>query len=94
MFWNFDAIGYIFMGIAVLFAVPAFSNTRGCRWARYALLAHGLTTPLIAIVYFSPEFSERLLLLGLPWGITAPLCMLTLAILFKNKSRVNQSSDG
>jgi len=42
-------------------------------------------TPLIAFVYFYPEFSEKLLLLGIPWTITAPMAMLLLAIFFKKK---------
>jgi len=26
LFWDFDAIGYIFMGLATLFAVPVFEK--------------------------------------------------------------------
>jgi len=40
---------------------------------------------LIAFVYFYPVFSERLLLLAIPWTITAPLAMLFLALMFKRK---------
>jgi len=32
------------------------------------------------VVYFYPTFSTRLLFLGFPWAITAPLFMLMLAI--------------
>ncbi len=83
LFWNFDAIGYLFMGFATLIAVPVFDTHGFQRWVRYSFIAHALVTPLIAFVYFYPEFSETLLWIGLPWAITAPLFMLLLAIHFK-----------
>lgn len=83
LFWDFDAIGYIFMGLAALFAVPVFEKQGFQKWVRYSFIAHGLVTPLIAFVYFYPDFSEQLLLIGIPWGITAPLFMLMLALMFK-----------
>lgn len=83
LFWDFDAIGYIFMGLAMLFAVPVFKKRGFEKWVRISFLVHAFVTPLIAFVYFYPDFSERLLLLGLPWGITAPVSMLMLAMRFK-----------
>ncbi len=83
LFWDFDAIGYISMGIATLLAVPIFDRHGFQRWVRISFLANALVTPLIAFVYFYPEFSEQLLLLAIPWTITAPLAMLLLAIMFK-----------
>ena len=83
LFWDFDAIGYIAMGFATLFAIPVFKRTGFQRWVRFTFLVHSFTTPLIAIVYFYPVFSERLLLLALPWAFTAPAAMLMLALLFK-----------
>ncbi len=83
LFWDFDAIGYIFMGMATLFAMPVFPKTGFQKWVRYALLAHTLVTPLIAFVYFYPNFSNVLLLLATPWAITAPLFMLLMALFFK-----------
>lgn len=83
MFWNFDAIGYLFMALATLLAIPVFEKHGYQKWVRYSLLAHTLITPLIVFVYFYPNFSNRLLMIGLPWGITAPLFMLMLAIYFK-----------
>jgi heme/copper-type cytochrome/quinol oxidase subunit 4 len=80
LFWNFDAIGYIAMGLATLIAIPALRGRGLDRWVRLSFLAHALMTPLIAFVYFYPAYSERLLLLGFPWGITAPLFMTLLAI--------------
>jgi hypothetical protein len=83
LFWNFDAIGYIFMALATLFAIPVFKKQGYQKWVRYSLLAHTLVTPLIVFVYFYPSFSNKLLMIGFPWGITAPLFMLLLAIFFK-----------
>lgn len=85
MFWNFDAIGYIFMGLATLIAIPAFERNGFQKWVRISFIANALVTPLITIVYFYPVFSERLLILGYPWAITAPLFMFMLAILFRKK---------
>lgn len=85
LFWDFDALGYIFMGLATLVASPAFEKHGFQKWVRISFLANALITPLISIVYFYPGFSENLLLLGLPWGITAPLSMILLAIMFKKK---------
>lgn len=85
MFWNFDAIGYICMGLATLMAVPALDRAGFERWVRLALVANALVTPLIAIVYFYPTFSTRLLFLGFPWAITAPLSMLLLALFLRSK---------
>lgn len=88
LFWDFDAIGYIFMGFATLFAVPIFEKQGFQRWVRYSFLIHSLVTPLIVFVYFYPNFSEKLLLIAIPWSITAPVSMLLLAIMFKKDSEV------
>ena len=89
LFWDFDAAGYIFMGIATLFAAPLFSRKGFQKWVRYSFVAHAAVTPLIAFVYFYPNFSNNLLLLATPWAITAPLFMLLLAIFFKKSSTIN-----
>jgi len=95
LFWDFDALGYIFMGLTTLIAVPLFKKQGYQKWVRISFLANALVTPLIAFVYFYPVYSEKLLFLGFPWGITAPLAMLLLAIMFKkelqNKSLHEQS---
>jgi hypothetical protein len=88
LFWDFDAIGYIFMGFATLFAVPVFEQQGFQKWVRYSFLVHSLVTPLIVFVYFYPNFLEQLLLIAIPWGITAPVSMLLLAIMFKKDSEV------
>ena len=51
LFWDFDAIGYIFMGLATLVAVPVFENQGIQKWVKYSFLAHAAVTPLIAFVY-------------------------------------------
>ncbi|HKH60796.1 MAG TPA: hypothetical protein VKA49_08190 [Flavitalea sp.] len=83
LFWNFDALGYICMGLATLVAIPVFERQGFQKWVRISFIANAFITPLIAIVYFYPSYSYKLLLLGFPWAITAPLSMLLLAILFK-----------
>ena len=87
MFWDYDAIGYICMGLASVFVLPIFEKQGFDKWVKIAFLANTLVTPLIAFVYFYPEFSEKILLLAIPWTITAPLMMLFLALWFKKSAR-------
>lgn len=91
MFWDFDALGYIFMGLVTLIAIPVFKRQGFQGWVRISFLANALVTPLITFVYFYPVFSEKLLFLGFPWAITAPVAMLLLAIMFKKdlKEKIN-----
>ena len=63
LFWDFDALGYIFMGLAMLIAVPAFRKQGFEKFVRISFLANGLVTPLISFVYFYPHYSEALLVL-------------------------------
>jgi hypothetical protein len=88
LFWDYDAIGYIAMGIACLVAIPAVGNTGFERWVRWSLIANVLVTPLISIVYFYPTYSTGLLFLGFPWAITAPLFMLMVAIMLRRRASV------
>ena len=85
MFWSYDAIGYISMGLATLFAIPALNKIGFERWVRMSFIAHVLVTPLISIVYFYPTYSHNLLFLGFPWAITAPVFMLMLAIMLNTR---------
>ncbi|HEY0676720.1 MAG TPA: hypothetical protein VGD17_00490, partial [Chitinophagaceae bacterium] len=87
LFWDFDALGYIFMGIACLMAVPVFERKGFQKWVRLAFVANAAVTPLITIVYFYPTFSYNLLLIGFPWAVTAPLSMLMLALMFRRNYR-------
>ncbi|WP_345973956.1 hypothetical protein [Sulfurimonas sp. HSL3-7] len=85
MFWNYDAIGYISMGLATLFSIPVLNKFGFERWVRISFIAHVLVTPLITIVYFYPIYSHKLLFLGFPWAITAPVFILLLAIMLNRK---------
>ena len=83
VFWDLDGLGYVFMGLCTAFAIPIFKGRGLQKWIRVTFIANALVTPLIAIVYFYPNFSIQLLLLGFPWAITTPLSMLLLALFFK-----------
>ena len=83
LFWDFDGLGYVFMGLSTLFAAQVFAKHGLQRWVRWFFLANSLMTPLIALVYFYPVFSINLLLLGFPWGVTAPGSILLLALFLK-----------
>jgi hypothetical protein len=89
LFWDFDALGYIFMGLAMLAALPAFEKHSFQKWVRLTFLANVMVTPLITTVYFYPTFTNKLLFLGFPWGITAPLAMLMLALMFKMNNKAS-----
>ena len=82
LLWDADALGYIFMGLATLFAFPVFTKQGIQRWLRGFFLANGLITPLVAVYYFYPNFSYGLLLVDTPWLITLPGAMLLLAVFF------------
>ena len=71
------------MGFATLFGAFALEKQGFQRLVRIPFLANAIVTPLIAFVYFYPDFTETILLLGIPWMITAPASMLFLAIMFK-----------
>lgn len=90
MFWNFDALGYIFMGLATFVAIPVFEKHGFQKWVRISFIANAFVTPLISFVYFYPAYSYNLLLLGFPWAITAPLSMLLLAIMFRKKLNIEK----
>lgn len=79
LLWDFDAMAYIAMGIASLLIIPALQATGREGRVRIACMANGVATALAGVVYFYPTYSNKLLLLGFPWGITAPLFMLLLA---------------
>jgi len=85
LFWDFDAIAYISMGIATLFLIPALGKTGVDRRARFACIANVAATGLAGIVYFAPTYSYKLLLLGFPWGVTAPVFMLLLGIALRTR---------
>jgi hypothetical protein len=92
MFWDYDAVGYIAMGIACLMAVPSISNVGFERWVRRSLIANALVTPLISVVYFYPIFSNKLLFLGFPWAVTAPLFMLMVALMLRGRKSTSDDN--
>jgi hypothetical protein len=85
LFWTIDGLGYICMGVSNLFAAFVFSKEGLQKWIRWLLIANGLLVPAIATIYFYPHFSIALLLIGLPWIITAPGSLLLLAIFFHRR---------
>lgn len=82
-FWVLDALAYILMGLSTLFIAVVFSRRPDHRLLCGFSLANSLMTPVIALVYFNPQFSIGLLMLASPWIITAPGTMLLLARYFK-----------
>jgi len=85
LFWDVDALGYIFLALATLFASFSFANKGFERWVKWFFLANAMVTPLVGFVYFYPTFSYGLLLLATPWIITASGSMLLLALFFKRQ---------
>jgi hypothetical protein len=89
LLWDFDAVAYIAMGLTALVIIPALGDTAAERRVRIASLANAVATVLAGIVYFYPTFSNKLLLLGFPWGITAPLFMLLLGLALRTRDSDN-----
>jgi hypothetical protein len=87
LLWDFDALAYLAMGVASLLVIPALGKSGTERRVRLAGIANGGATVLAGVVYFSPTYSYKLLMLGLPWAITAPLFMLLLALAVRERSR-------
>lgn len=83
LLWDLDALGYITMGVATLFASWGLPRMGAALPARRFLLANALVTPAIAFIYFYPHFSIWVLMIGLPWLITAPGSLLSLAFYFR-----------
>jgi len=89
MFWDWDAVAYIAMGVATALVIPALGRVGFEKWVRRSLLAHALATPLIAFVYFYPTYSTRLLFLGFPWALTAPVFMLMIALMLRSATSIH-----
>lgn len=92
LLWDFDALAYFAMGLATLMIIPALRTSIGERRVRIACMAHVAATLLSGVVYFSPTFSSRLLMLGFPWAITAPLFMWLLALALRARDAVAPQS--
>ena len=89
LLWDFDAMAYLAMGLTALLIMPALRNSGVERRVRVACVAHVVATALAGIVYFYPTYSYKLLMLGFPWGITAPLFMLLLAVALRTGDTVD-----
>jgi hypothetical protein len=85
LLWDFDAVAYIAMGMTTLLAMPALRTQGFERLVRLSCIANVVATGLAGVVYFSPSYSERLLLLGFPWGVTAPSFMLLLGLALRRR---------
>jgi len=88
LFWTVDALGYIALGLATLFAVPLFAKKGLQKWLRWFFLANFLVTPLISFVYFYPVFSTTLLLLGFPWIVTVLGSIAVLTLFFRKHEKL------
>jgi len=82
-FWTLDALGYICLGISTLFAAYGFPKRKSYRWSRIFFIANGLMVPIIGFVYFYPNFSVALLMLGSPWVVTASGSFICLTVYFR-----------
>lgn len=85
LLWDFDAIAYLAMGLAALLIIPALRDDGAERRVRVACVAHVAATALAGVVYFHGTYSHKLLLLGVPWAITAPVFMLLLALALRTE---------
>ena len=83
LFWDVDALGYICMGLSTLFGSFAFRKQGIEKWAKGFFIANAVMTPVIAVVYFYPNFSISLLIVGSPWIVTSAGSMLCLAFYLK-----------
>lgn len=91
LFWDIDALGYLFLNLSTLIAFPVFKKQGLQKWVRRFFLINGLSTPFIAVAYFYPTFSVPILMFGLPWAITVPGSLLLLALFFKRKNYENKN---
>ena len=87
LFWDIDALGYICMGVSTFFLAFAFSGQY--KWLRIFLFANALMVPVISFIYFYPDFSIKLLLIGFPWIITTCGSLLLIAYYFHSERTVS-----
>ena len=87
LLWDFDAIAYVAMGLTALVIIPALCHDAAEHRVRIACGLHVAATVLAGVVYFHSPYSIKLLLLGFPWGITAPLLMLLLAFAIRRRGQ-------
>lgn len=88
LFWDVDALGYIFLSLATLFAAPVFARAGLAGWVRRLFIANAAAIPFFCVVYFWPGYSATQLLFGLPWGIV-PCSLLALALYFRRQAALH-----
>ena len=92
LFWDLDALGYIFQSFAFLIAYPVFEKHGLENLLRLFFMANGVNAPLIAIIYFYPTFSLWLpIMLAISWAILVPGSMLLLALFFRKRGSLIES---
>jgi hypothetical protein len=85
LFWDVDALGYVFLSLATLAASCVFSVHGLERWVRRSFQVNALIIPLFCITYFYPGYSVPQLMFGVPWGIAIPASLVFLAMFFRSK---------
>jgi hypothetical protein len=86
LFWDVDALGYVFLSLATLAASPVFEKHDLERWVRRFFVANGAIIPLFCVTYFSPGYSvPQLIIGGLPWCIITPGSLFVLAMFFRRR---------
>lgn len=85
LFWTFDALAYLLMGLVTACLVPALRHQSRAKWLRIFLAAHACMTPVIAFEYFYPDFSPSLLWLASPWILTACGSMFLMYVYFSDR---------
>lgn len=79
-----DGIGYVFMGLATLFAAPAFAGDRLRRSIRRLLLASGIVSLPIFLTYF---VDRSFIYIAALWSVTISGSAILLAVFFRRSGR-------
>jgi hypothetical protein len=75
-----DGLGYVFMGLATLFAAPAFSGSALDLWIRRLFFANAVLIVPVVLTYF---VDRRFIYAAFPWAITVPGATILLALFFR-----------
>ncbi len=67
-FWDVDGLGYLFLNLATVFAIPLFARTGPDRWVRWFFIANGPITPLFATTTSPRGTPSRSCCSGAPGG--------------------------
>jgi hypothetical protein len=82
-----DGIAYFYSCLAAFFTAPIFADKGLERWLRWTAVANGIVAipVFISYIYFN-------IALGIWWSLTIPLFTILLAIYFRRRSRLVQST--